>query len=106
VRKELYTSQAKVELCSVDFLTSKVKSSVNCAGEFSVWSDAYVSNGIAVLICIAQGGFHTQVSYEWKRSKCVTCRWPITYEEVPGTYSCTISGLNIMAKQIFHVEGK
>ena len=32
-------------------------SSVHTGGEFSLWSEAYVANGIVVLIYVAQGGF-------------------------------------------------
>ena len=78
-------------------------SSVHTGGEFSLWSEAYVANGIVVLICVAQGGFH---SYEWKCSNVVTCRWPITYENVPGCYTCTVQGVNISAQRKYFVNGK
>ena len=74
-------------------------------GEFSIWSDSFVANGVAVLVCVAQGGYHPSVTYEWKKSECVVCRHPVTYEQVSGSYMCEVQGKDVYATRIFHVEG-
>ena len=61
---------------------------------------------IAVMVCIADGGYHSQVTYEWKRTRVVTSRSPVSYEELAGTYTCVITGLTVSAKRSFRVEGR
>lgn len=60
-----------------------------------------MSNGIVVMVCVAQAGFHPYVVYEWKRSRVIICNWPVTYVDGPGTYTCTIRGANIFAKRVY-----
>ena len=79
-----------------------------CSGaKCGLWSNGFARNGVAVMVCVAVGGFHPLVKYQWyKDGECMDdAVHPVVYVGVPGEYRCEVTGEGIFEWRDFQVTG-
>ena len=59
---------------------------------FEVWTNGFAYHNVAVLVCVAQGGFHSISKYQWYYNGSVMeeeC-YPVIYMSKCGKYRCEV----------------
>ena len=78
--------------------------------QFSIWTGVDYSqpDHIALLVCIALGGYHPLVSYQWTRNgeKLEEEVHPLLYTTTRGDYTCKITGHDTEKSAECHFEVK
>ena len=74
-------------------------------GELSVWTGGFSSDRVALLACVATGGFHSVCSYQWHTEEDLSGEvYPLFYTSTKGQYTCTVSLEDTSHKFTFSVD--
>jgi len=75
----------------------------------SLWTgvDASSQDYVALLMCIAVGGYHSVASYQWSKDGLEMEEevYPLIYTAAAGKYSCNVTTAGMSMEHHFEVTG-